>query len=151
MPTTCRGEGPGLSPDDLAAAYDRYVAARRRGEPADDFSAWLEAHWTTQPLPEPGDGPVALSAIGSGAHCIHWHARNGAVLGHVVGRPGGHYWVPVNAALPPDPATRVASAGHGAAPSDGDRLSQPRRGTDTASGRITGDTEQADVGDNAAA
>ena len=100
MPATRLREWPRLSPQDVAAAYGRYVTARWRGDPVEVFASWLEAHWTTHPLAEPEGGPAAISDLGSAAHRVHWHDCHGAILGYVAGRTRGHYWIPAHATLP---------------------------------------------------
>lgn len=89
-----------LSPDRLATAYERYVVARRRGEPAaGPFEAWLEAHWMGGAAPEPPDPPAAVSLLG-GVDAIRWYADGEAIVGYAVGRPRGCYWVPRSSAGP---------------------------------------------------
>ena len=111
MPVAGSEEWSRLSPAALAAAYDRYVAARWRGEPVEEFASWLEAHWTAQPSPEPDDDPDAVSGLGVAAHRVHWHVGGTAILGYVAGRPGGHYWIPVDATPPPTSVRRVDLVG----------------------------------------
>ena len=92
-----------LTPRELALAYDRFVAARWRGEEGatEAFAVWLEAHWTGDAPPEPDDCPDAVSFLGGAGAGIRWYAAGGAVLGYVAGRQRGCYWVPLGAAPPP--------------------------------------------------
>ena len=54
-----------LSPQLLARAYDRFVSARWRGvdEAADPVAVWFEAHWVSEPSPEPEMPPASASPI----------------------------------------------------------------------------------------
>jgi hypothetical protein len=90
-----------LSPQNLALAYDRLIAARWRGEDAaaDVCAAWFEAHWTVQAPPEPDDPPGAASVLGGAGHGIRWYARDRIIFGYVTGRPGC-YRVSTSDAIP---------------------------------------------------
>ncbi|MCC6314955.1 MAG: hypothetical protein IT337_13190 [Thermomicrobiales bacterium] len=83
------------SAEHLAERFADAIAARWRGGANDDsFVDWLEAHWTVDcSHPEPPDPPQAVSLLG-GMPAVRWHQYDDAIVGHVVGRPGGCYWVP---------------------------------------------------------
>ena len=78
-----------LSPHDLARAFDRRVAAQRRGNTDG-----------TDPAPD------ALSPLGATGPSVLWYARDGGVLGSVPGRQRGCYRVPADAVFPV-PASHV--------------------------------------------
>ena len=89
-----------LSPEGLAARFERFVADRTAGAPdADQFAAWLESHWMNGAAPEPGEPPAAISQLGA-VGAIRWYDDAGAILGYSIGRAGGCYWVPRRAAPP---------------------------------------------------
>ena len=89
-----------LSPEGLAAYFERFVADRTAGAPdADRFAAWLESHWMNQAAPEPGEPPAAVSELG-GFGAIRWYDAAGAILGYPVGPARGCYLVPRQDAPP---------------------------------------------------
>ena len=71
-----------LSPQQLARAYDRFVSARWRGEDeaADPVALWFEAHWVSEPSPEPETPPASASVLGASGRGIHWYARGDQVF-----------------------------------------------------------------------
>jgi hypothetical protein len=89
-----------LSPERLAARFERFAADRSAGAPdADLFAAWLESHWMNDAAPEPGEPPAAVSQLGA-VGAIRWYDDVAAILGYPIGRARGCYWVPHRAAPP---------------------------------------------------
>jgi hypothetical protein len=96
------------TPQDLARAYDRGIAARWRGDEDDAhaFAAWLATYWVPDAPPPPAGPPSAVSVLGAAGAGIRWYAAGRAVLGYVGGQARGCYRVPLEA-VPPAP-TRPA-------------------------------------------
>lgn len=93
---------PTLSPQQLAQAYDRFVSARWRGEDeaADPVAMWFEAHWVSEPSPEPETPPAGASVLGASGRGIHWYARGDQLLGYVPGHDEGCYRVAAGETMP---------------------------------------------------
>jgi len=91
------------SPNELALTYDRYAAARWRGDDAEAeaFATWLGRYWADEELAEPDDPPNAVSVLGGAGAGIRWYARGRTIVGHVTSQSRGCYQVPVDAAPPP--------------------------------------------------
>ena len=91
-----------LSPQQLARAYDRFVSARWRGEDeaADPVAMWFEAHWVSEPSPEPETPPAGASVLGASGRGIHWYARGDQLLGYVPGHDEGCYRVAAGETMP---------------------------------------------------
>ena len=91
-----------LSPQVLARAYDRFVSARWRGEDeaADPVALWFEAHWVSEPSPEPEMPPASASVLGASGRGIHWYARGDQLLGYVPGHDEGCYRVAAGESMP---------------------------------------------------
>ena len=91
-----------LSPQQLARAYDCFVSARWRGEDeaADPVALWFEAHWVTEPSPEPETPPASASVLGASGRGIHWYARGDQLLGYVPGHDEGCYRVAAGETMP---------------------------------------------------
>ena len=91
-----------LSPQQVARAYDRFVSARWRGEDeaADPVALWFEAHWVSEPSPEPEIPPAGASVLGASGRGIHWYARGDHLLGYVPGHDEGCYRVAVGELMP---------------------------------------------------
>jgi hypothetical protein len=91
-----------LSPQLLACAYDRFVSARWRGEDeaADPVALWFEAHWVSEPSPEPETPPAGASVLGASGRGIHWYALGDQVLGYVPGHVEGCYRVAAGETMP---------------------------------------------------
>jgi hypothetical protein len=107
-----------LSPQLLARAYDRFVSARWRGEDeaADPVALWFEAHWVSEPSPEPETPPAGASVLGASGRGIHWYARGDQLLGYVPGHDEGCYRVAAGETMPAltspwdaSPSPRLAS------------------------------------------
>jgi hypothetical protein len=98
-----------LTPRDLAFAYDRWLAARWRGEDdeARPFGDWIESFWCAEAPSEPRTGPDAVSVLGGAGRGIRWYADGAVIRGYVVGRPRGCYLVPA-ATVPPADVSRLA-------------------------------------------
>ena len=100
-----------LTPRDLAYAYDRWLAARWRGEDDDAraFGDWVESFWCPEAPVEPAAVPDAVSVLGGAGRGIRWYADGDVVRGYVVGRPRGCYLIPI-ATVPPAEVSRLAFA-----------------------------------------
>lgn len=106
------------SADELARAYDRYVAAFWRGETDEvrRFAAWLKGRWGLGGPPEPAGPPDAVSALGGAGASIRWYEADGMVFGYIPGVPHRCYQVRRDAEPPPLPtygATSRRSCGDG--------------------------------------
>jgi len=97
--------------DELARAYDRYVAAYWRGETdtAGRFAAWLKGCWELGGPPEPTGPPDAVSALGGAGASIRRYETDGLVLGYIPGVVHRCYRVRRDADPPALPAYRGAA------------------------------------------
>ena len=91
-----------LSPQDLALAYDRHVAAfcREDVEGAMSFATWLAAFWVQGSAGQPAAYPNAVSFLGGAGRGICWYGTDSAIVGYARGWSHGCYRVPASAVLP---------------------------------------------------
>ena len=85
-----------LTPQDLALAYDRHVAALWRGETDTTlaFATWLVPFWVDDGPPEPVDYPDAVSFLRGAGRGIRWYCIDTDIVGYLPGCPNGCYRVP---------------------------------------------------------
>ena len=100
-----------LTPQDLALAYDRHVAAfcREDVDAAMAFATWLAAFSVDDGPPEPISYPDAVSFLGGAGRGVRWYNVDTNIVGYLPDGPGGCYQVP--AAVPPAIRSRASPRG----------------------------------------
>ena len=91
-----------LTPQDLALAYDRHVAAfcREDVDAAMAFATWLAAFSVDGGPPEPVAYPDAISFLGGAGRGVRWYSVDTNIVGYLPDGPRGCYRVPASAVPP---------------------------------------------------